>query len=509
MLLHFVILMLPSVSREELLISSNITLLNQLTPENHQERSQSQLFRVGRSGFAKRVKVGTNDLIYFDRIPALESSGNLSALRQGKQKILSILVFVDLRSGLTEKTKQVLQQANGSIDVFFAHSDMPWNQTLSVYHKAFGNYRFSLILEEGQSYLSSALVNAIMMHTVPIYNGFFEISGMFANGVAAWNEFNVNIAGILRRVSELNKKIKFLWSYQQILQEILFYRYMSSPGLRAQYTSQNLPVALQKPLAFVGVYSKLSNRNLRDSIRATWKKVFEKQSIEVVFLLSSGSLSDIELTAYKDEADKNGDIGFLNVSEGYRYNSRKGVAFAKWIRSNRSNFQYIIKTDDDIYFRPEPLLVQLQHRIPLGYVWGFIDYISPVPKNISDPFYSPPQMYPFSTFPTYPRGAVRVLSTDLLVAIAEKADKKQLRMIYGDDPTMGVHLRQLIMERDVPFINIDDFGSYKNFAMQPSCNSQWSSVKNETWVIHHVNESQIACLWEKERSGKFPACECL
>ena len=495
--------------RGNILITSNISLLNSLMPSELFVKPHATLFRVGRSGFGKRVKVGSNDLIYFDQMNAVKPVSNVTNLFRRKIKLLSILVCVDLKVGLSENFKQILMQSNRSVDVFFSHSDMASNQTLEIHQKAFTDYRFSLILEQGSAYLSSAVVNAIMLHTVPIYNGFFEVSNMFANGVAAWNELRINFPTIVHRAKELNNKIKFLWSYQQILQEILYYRYGSPPEARARYMTENLYTALRKPLAFLGVYSKLENKPLRDAIRSTWKKVVEKSGFELMFFLSSGNLTSSAKSDIESENEAFNDIAFLPVAEGYMHNSRKGVAFARWIRDNRWNFQYIIKTDDDVYLRPEPLLAQLHFRIPLGYVWGFMDYISPVPKNSSDPFYSPPHMYPFSTFPTYPRGAVRVLSTDLMEAIAKKADRKELRMIYGDDPTMGVHLRQLIMERDVPFINIDDFDSYENFAMHPSCTSKWSRVKNETWVIHHVNATQILCLWQREQSGTFPACDCL
>ena len=499
-----------AVTFGSIFITQNVTLLNSVIPLGSNDKVNATPFRVGRSGFGKRVQIGNNNLVYFDHISNVVPIRNITSYVRGKTKLLSILVSIDLQKGLPVHVKQILLQANRSVDIFVVNSDMELNQTLDIHRKAFSDYRFSLILEEGQSYLSSALVTAIMMHTVPIFNGFFEVSSMFANGVAAWNEVKVNFAGIVNRTRELNRKIKFLWSYQQILQEVLVYRYNFSPTVRARYMADKLPSALRKPLAFAGIYSKLSNIKLRDAIRESWKTSFDKKGIEVKFFLSIGGLAEPEdITVYETENDQYNDLVLLPVMEGYRHNSRKGVAFARWIRDNRSNSQYIIKTDDDVYLRADPLLIQLHFRIPLGYVWGFMDYISPVPKNTSDPFYSPPQMYPFSTFPTYPRGAVRVLSTDLMEAIANKADRKELRMIYGDDPSMGVHLRQLIMDKDVAFVNIDDFASYKNFAMQPSCTSQWSSVKNETWVIHHVNATQISCLWASEQAGAFPACNCL
>jgi hypothetical protein len=167
-------------------------------------------------------------------------------------------------------------------------------------------------------------------------------------------------------------------------------------------------------------------------------------------------------------------------------------------------YKYLIKTDDGIFWNPNGLIHKLQNiQAAHGYVWGFIDYISPVPRNAPNNFYNSYELYPFPTFPTYPRGLVRVVSMDIVAAIAHKADRKELRMITGDDPCFGVHLRQIVDL--VPSIIIDDFDSYIRFGMEPTCNqSAWRPVTNSTWVVHHVTAQQIKCL----HSTIFPNCNC-
>lgn len=86
--------------------------------------------------------------------------------------------------------------------------------------------------------------------------------------------------------------------------------------------------------------------------------------------------------------------------------------FHNWI-AQHSNAVYLLKIDDDVYFRPAPLLEQLRFKSPFMYVWGYMDYISPVPREEDDDFYNPEHVFPYEMFPPYPRGVVRVLSMDV------------------------------------------------------------------------------------------------
>ena len=416
----------------------------------------------------------------------VERIANIPSLLRNKTELLS--VYVETLHGGDEIIGPVVGQAlANNIPVFFQQE------------KAFERFRFTLIVPSVMHSVSPGLVHAIWQHTVPLYNGFFQLSTMFANGVVAWNEDRetFNITQVVKRVTELNSKIRFLWSYQQILQEVIWYRYGSPDPLRLAYTSKILGESQGKPsLAVVGIYSAGPNGDLRDAIRATWGRILHRLGIEVLFFLSSPG-----------EAKDNPDVVLLDVADGYKNNSRKGVVFLKWISENRSKgTRFLIKTDDDIFWNPEPLLRQLALIEPVGYVWGFVDYISPVPRNETDAFYNDPTIYPFPTFPTYPRGLVRILSMDIVQAIAQKASRRELRMIYGDDPAFGVHLRQIRADHSVPYIRIDDFASYKRFAMTPTCaQSAWRPVTNDTWIIHHVNAPQIYCL---HQSHVFPNCSC-
>jgi hypothetical protein len=48
------------------------------------------------------------------------------------------------------------------------------------------------------------------------------------------------------------------------------------------------------------------------------------------------------------------------------------------------------------------------------------------------------------------------------------------------------------------FFQIDDFGSYSRFSMEPVCKKTWSSIVNGTWAVHHVSPEQIECMFKED-----------
>ena len=68
------------------------------------------------------------------------------------------------------------------------------------------------------------------------------------------------------------------------------------------------------------------------------------------------------------------------------------------------------------------------------------------------------ESFPFPAFPPYPRGLVRAMSMDVVRGLAAVGDAGRLRMIFGDDPCLGVHLRQLLYDETEPasIIQLDD-----------------------------------------------------
>jgi len=267
----------------------------------------------------------------------------------------------------------------------------------------------------------------------------------------------------------------------------------------------DLPQA-QPPLVFVGIYSARKNFEKRQAVRETWGRLLREQfGVRYRFFLGEGSAgASAEERRMRQELDEHNDLVFLPVTEGYRMNSRKGLLFLEWI-AERAEAEFLLKTDDDVYLRPAPLLRQLQKRIPAQYAWAIFDYISPVPRDEDDNFYNAEEDFPFPVFPPYPRGVVRVLSMDVVRLLAKASQEGRLRMIYGDDPCIGVHLRQLLFDANepLPSLTLDDFDN-RVFAMEPSCHHNlWSKMTNRTWAIHHVKPEQILCMWSADMAAGY------
>lgn len=146
--------------------------------------------------------------------------------------------------------------------------------------------------------------------------------------------------------------------------------------------SSHLDAPRQSPLALVGVYSAKTNFAKRNSVRKTWGRVFrEVYGFQVLFFL--GALSPEPLLdddRVRHEMHTFGDVVVLNVPEGYKMNSHKGLKFLEWCALH-STADFIVKVDDDVYLRPPPLVELLRRRSPAGYVWGYFDYQSPVPEE--------------------------------------------------------------------------------------------------------------------------------
>ena len=99
--------------------------------------------------------------------------------------------------------------------------------------------------------------------------------------------------------------------------------------------------------------------------------------------------------------------------------SSKGLVFLQYFAEHFSNTTFLIKVDDDVYWRPEGVLRMLRSRTPFRYVWGFLDLQSPVPREEDSNFFHSEETWPDDIFPPYPRGVLRVLSMDVVKLIAD------------------------------------------------------------------------------------------
>eukprot|EP00397_Hematodinium_sp_SG-2012_P025423 GEMP01026559.1.p1 GENE.GEMP01026559.1~~GEMP01026559.1.p1 ORF type:complete len:611 (+),score=81.48 GEMP01026559.1:70-1902(+) len=447
------------------------------------------------------------------------------------------------------------------------------DRTEETYEKAFKRYRFSIIVDPEINRTSLAYIRSLAYQTVPLFNGFFDYGGLFSLLTAGFGEWS-SFASTLENIRDLNNRIGSLWAFARLQLDSLAYRYPTDFPERilrhscvactlhrtwekrqstesipptsmdanakeygrsseaAQDKAKNVegaPVEVanesdEQPLVYVGIYSAMRNAHLRQTIRETWGKVIVDMGFRYDFYLNTASAAE------RAEATKYGDIIVLDALEGYRHNARKGILFHRSVSMN-SNALFLLKLDDDIYLRPYPLIAQLKRKPPFSYVWGFFDLSSPTPDDPDDNFYNPPELYPFNVFPPYTRGCARVTSMDVIRKIADMDRAGKLRNIFGDDPNFGVHLRYVTMDEHPLALYLDDFDSYKRFAMNPECKPEaseepppesydphlgtpkpkyFATIRSLSWVVHHVNPSQIRCMWNidvEELRGNWSSVE--
>lgn len=98
----------------------------------------------------------------------------------------------------------------------------------------------------------------------------------------------------------------------------------------------------------------------RDMIRQTWlKDVMKHPNIFARFILSQPSNEDQKSAALEvlpREIKAQGDIVFLPGLESYHLLPEKTLRLMKYALSSPCNFTHILKTDDDVFLRPEKLM---------------------------------------------------------------------------------------------------------------------------------------------------------
>lgn len=372
---------------------------------------------------------------------------------------------------------------------------------------------YTWILEARNESLHPAFVRAIGQHSIPIFSGWVLFTNMFHNAVVRYPVKRGSVPEFLwqlrlmRAAKEDDKMVK----YHYMIRDILTYRYRIPfpERLRAAACTLCKP---RRPFAVVGVYSARRNFDKREAVRRTWGRVLAEHGISVTFFLgSAGNASSLSAAEEAEEAktaaeaQRFGDIVRLPVPEGYTRNAQKGVEFIRWFADNWPNATFCIKVDDDIYWRPEGILRMLKNRVPFRYVWGFLDLNSPVPREKADAFFHSRDEWPDDVFPTYARGALRVLSMDIVLQLAAASRIQRPLLVTGDDPSLGVHMRQLVLYGGT-FLQMDDRGANTRFSMEPTCKTEgaYCPLKNTTWVVHHVSAKTIRCMFREDlRAGYY------
>eukprot|EP00435_Cladocopium_sp_Y103_P049700 s640_g15.t1 len=442
--------------------------------------------------------------VFLERLEMPRLGEAMDSILQMKDHLLSVLLPGEGSMAWEDPQTRVI--ADQVMQVIPKHVYVDDGSSLE---NAFRAYRFSLIVDDDRS-ISQALIHSIAWGSIPLFNGFSHLLAMLPRVVFPWNRSHFRIDQLLNFLPEINEEIGSLWQQHRLLQDQLLYRYASEfqsalkafsctwcETMGAKPGKSTATRRTSIPTVFVGVYSASGNFEKREVVRRTWGRIFQKRGFRVKFFL--GQPPETLGRQVKRESHEHQDLVLLDVQEGYEWNSLKGLRFLEWCSSN-ALAEFLVKVDDDVYLRPLPLISLLEQRPPAGYVWGYFDFFSPVPREEGQAFYNSEATYPFDAFPPYARGLVRALSMDVVHGLANLSREGKLPVISGDDPCFGVHLRYLRDDpRMVPRMTLDDRDSYRVFAMEPSCNpGLWSHVTHRSWVIHHVSPEQVQCMWDAD-----------
>lgn len=214
----------------------------------------------------------------------------------------------------------------------------------------------------------------------------------------------------------------------------------------------------------VFVISFSSNFQARHTIRKTWAnaKIKSEAQWAVVFVL--GKPSDQETQRkIQEEADENNDILQGDFIDNKRNLVLKTIMMIQW--SSNARFEYILKTDDDMYVHVSRTTrwLRSQHNVTL-YAGktrenGIVIRFRLVPYSVAY------EEFPQSRYPQYCRGGFYLLSGNVLPKLLEAHEN--LKLFPVEDAYMGVLARYigmsltnlypkyLMLERNFQWMDLD------------------------------------------------------
>ena len=264
-----------------------------------------------------------------------------------------------------------------------------------------------------------------------------------------------------------------------------------------------LPPRTNPLRVFVAILSRTNACLKRESIRSTWlRKLDELKGFVIVykFFVGMGAIESCQ-----DERD----VISLPIPDEYRnLTTKMSLLFNHIINKQRRAFDVLLKLDDDVYVRPFPVLNHLNSFASTNYIWGsFVHTSAPVRDPTDHAHYISPETYPpqDSFFPLYPRGFAYAISWDLMNRVMRQRDKDAAELNFPfEDVALGYTIARL-QEKSV----VMDDRSELHFSRIPSCEQGIESgISSSSWIIHHLNESQISCMYDHDLKNQH-ICACV
>lgn len=167
----------------------------------------------------------------------------------------------------------------------------------------------------------------------------------------------------------------------------------------------------------------------------------------------------------QDEMDTHGDVLLLNCSDKYEDLSKKVFSTMEW--AEQYEFDYLVKTDDDIFIRWDTITKELVDLGVQTRYWQGLSYwnIPPIRDNSNK---NSEFDYPLPLFPRYTAGALYIISRDLVHLIARgprifvKNEDQNLGVWlfpYQVEPILDARIQQIdVCEEDMIAKHFGDFG---------------------------------------------------
>ena len=183
----------------------------------------------------------------------------------------------------------------------------------------------------------------------------------------------------------------------------------------------------------------------RKLIRNTWFKGYENSpEVMLRFFVGTRVISDLIGKELLEEQSTYNDVVFIDHRETPRALTNKTIALIKWASEN-VNFTYMMKCDDDTYVYVDNVVSELKKRpSTTSLYYGKMIYHGSVMRNRKFKW-ADPKWDLGETYMPYALGGGYILSSDLVVMLAEQAD--YLKWHPNEDTAVGSWLVPYEYER--------------------------------------------------------------
>jgi hypothetical protein len=351
---------------------------------------------------------------------------------------------------------------------------------------------------------STGYLSALRTGTIPVVPAEYR---NITNTIAShWIREGIWVEGSLGQLNQLIERLSTLVTSPELVEELE--QKVALADVQRRVLAFSLPEApspIQKHLKlFVALLSRRDACGRREVIRNTWLKSFYSNKDVVMnhkFFISSSSGVACDET----------DVVELDVPDHYLTLTLKVHAMIEYIlRTSSIEFDILLKLDDDVFIRPAGIIEHLIRNTRDMYIWGSIcPFSMPVRDSEDVAHYVSFEDYPsnYTYYPLYPRGFAYALSRPLLEEIlrSREHDPTDLRVPF-EDVSIGLTVQRILPRKRS--VTLDD-RSENRFARLPTCDAnEESGITGETWIIHHINSTKIACMYSQDQSAR-DICDCI